>query len=259
MCTYNGKKYTRVGSGARGYFVIPFDEDDPNRGIKYPVYDHEAEMTQRWVDAASEYSAGPVTKVLVNFRGEETEALEMAYLKDDLRHRRATEGEYVLTYMMLTHCVLLAGSLKIEDTGGHNCVFQGKDERFRIFLIDMGSWSFHNLNAKYLKSFRNVARDFLFLRTRELELVHPFIIKLFKNGFTDQELFITELVKSCSELSSNFLCKDASVNFHERIDALMEKIEKDAKTAIYKLKAMEVIRTALDEDAPPIVLPKWMQ
>jgi hypothetical protein len=223
----------------------------------------EVKRTAEWTALARDYSSGEARMVQFEFNGETVNALEMGFINGEQLKERAvkmdergtlvqlnipelSEGEFVLLYLMLAHCSILSGCLMINDTGYHNCMYQGKEELFRIFLIDMAYWENKKLSQCHIENFSSFIERFWLLYVKDhLDAIKEFMRRCLSEKPADQEVFIAGLVKSCSELSDAFLSKDSGVHFHERIDGLLDKIRRDARAAVLKLKAATAVREAL--------------
>ena len=264
MYRYNGKEYYCAGGGTEGYIFLPVDEEFSSKtAIKYPVKRKEVKRTAEWTALARDYSSGVARMVKFEFNGKTENALEMGFIDGEQLKERAvkldergtlvqlnipelSEGEFVLLYLMLAHCSILSGCLMINDTGYHNCMYQGKEELFRIFLIDMAYWENKKLSQCHIENFSSFIERFWLLYVKDhLDAIKEFMRRCLSEKFTDQEIFITELVKSCLELSDQFLGKDSGVHYHERIDGLLDKIQKDSREAVIKLKATLAVKEAL--------------
>ena len=256
--------------------------DNPEQVFKYPVTEHEIEMAEMWAarnhSKKENYSAGPIKKVYfhvkedsngINFDFtlpvEETEptadtktaanrtkplhfGLQMTNLGErtfeDCKHE-LTVGEIVLLYLMLVQCTLRLAGIKVWDTAWRNCMCQGKDETFKIFLVDTEKWEVNSEDSCIMRNFKRLMLDFRWgcdrnttrlLCHEALSPIHRFL----KTDFTFEFSFLDAMQASCVDLSDHFFDHEkCSVDYHDRIDALLAGIKQETAKARMRLRASQ--------------------
>lgn len=252
MATYNGKRYFIIGKGDTGRVYRAVRDDNPdNTVIKHPVSRKEFELAEMWaernINEEDNYSAGPVKMVdFVLDSGEEVTGMQMTFLGtdtyEDISHK-LSPGETVLLYLMIIHCTLRAEGILIRDTAWHNCMCQGREENFMIGLVDTYEWRTRELETTISSNFNRMCWEFSIKYLKHLSKIHYMVDKRFD---TNQE-FLHAMIESCKELADDFLYSDKhseSVHYHERIDDLLAKIEKDASKARMRLQAFDALHSA---------------
>ena len=179
-CTYNGEVFEEIADGYSGVVyrskaLIKRDKlcsvctglvtgeanDDQDFVIKHPVSEIEIDLTIGHVTASKEYSAGSASKILIKINGYNSIALKMGYIRGELlkdrfkynektmqQERPLLTGENIIFYLILAHVTLQLCAFRISDTGKHNCICQGAEETFMIFLIDTGRWRLNKIDRK---------------------------------------------------------------------------------------------------------------
>lgn len=257
ITTIDGKRLYEIGRGDTGviYRVVQADlePDDPmcNVVIKHPVTQNEKELAVFWADkncnAHENYSAGPYKEVKFCIEpGKIVTGLQMTYLGDttyaDCSHNLSV-GETILLYLMLVHCTLRLAGIMLCDTALFNCMCQGKEQDFRIWLIDTLEWERCYDESYIVDNFRFIRKVFELLSKPALQRITPFI----ENDIQCERNLLQKMLESCEVLSSYFLhdMQDISVHYHERIDKLMDAIRKDTAKALMQLQAFEAREAGL--------------
>jgi hypothetical protein len=263
-----------TGELRKRVFKYPVTEEEVKMALEWAARNN---------DKAEDYSAGPVKKVYFNVSfdrrgyrdfefvdetgrplcecepGHDTKkpsytkpqhfGLEMTNLGyttyEDCRHR-LTLGEIVLLYLMLVLCTLRLAGIKIFDTAWHNCMCQGKEENFKIFLVDTEIWEMSPEESFIIKNFKKIISEFR--RDGEALLdkaLHP--IKQFLDvNFDFEGAFLDAMQASCVELTDHFLsdpqANRESVHYHDRIDSLLTAIGKETAQAHMRLQAFQAYR-----------------
>jgi hypothetical protein len=175
--------------------------------------------------------------------------LEMTNLGDttyeDCRHKLSL-GEIVLLYLMLVLCTLRLAGIKLFDTAWHNCMCQGKEEDFKIFLVDTEQWEMSPDESFIMQNFQKIISEF---RRDDEELLdealHP-IKDFLETSFDFEGAFLDAMQASCVELTDHFLCdpkaNEKSVHYHDRIDSLLTAIGKETAQAHVRLQAFQAYR-----------------
>jgi hypothetical protein len=266
----NNKRYIKIGGGDTGYVYSIIRDDDPigelgTRVFKYPSSKREVRMALEWAarnhNKEDNYSAGPVNvlyfKVWTDKEGNElfefmeeasddsSFGLEMANLGDvtydDCNHR-LTKGELVLMYLMLMNCIPRLIGIKIMDTGHDNCMCQGIEQDFKIYLVDTHEWKPRSYRPCIIHNFTEISLDFRMCLIEALQPINEFLW----TKFTDELTFLDAMVKSCEELSEKFLsdphAMEQSIHYHERIDKLLTSIKADVEKAKVQLQAFESLK-----------------
>ena len=150
---FEGKRYFEIGRGDTGvvYRAVSLDDPNPATVIKCPVSKHEIKLAEFWAskncNSEDNYSAGPYKVVEIDKKV----GLQMADLGDttydDCSHRLSV-GETVLLYLMLVHSTLRLTGILLRDTAYNNCICRGKEQEFKIYLVDTRDWDLSYLSVK---------------------------------------------------------------------------------------------------------------
>ena len=269
MANFEGKRLAEIGRGDTGviYCEVLTDNPDPKTIIKHPVSKKEKQLAGLWADRncneEDNYSAGPVKEVEFEIRpGKTVTGLQMAYLGDTTYQdcsEKLSVGENILLYLMLVHCTLRLAGLMLFDTAYNNCMCQGKEEDFRIFLVDTEAWETSEMESYIIDNFNLICREFQLGFNLALDKIKPFL----EEKFTCERAFLSAVVKSCEDLSEHFLYsnnesedeeledlaederfEDTSVHYHERIDHLLDAIKREKGKALMRLQAFEALDAA---------------
>ena len=255
--------------------------DNPQKVFKYPVSEHEIEMASKWADRnhreEENYSAGPIetiyfhtekgngsTKFFFSSPTKETEptddtktpeictkplhfGLQMTNLgettfedcKDAL-----SMGEIVLLYLMLVQCTLRLAGIRVWDTAWRNCMCQGKEHTFKIFLVDTEKWEVSRDDSCIIRNFGRFMIDFRWEKPKTTHLLFHEALspirRFLKTDFTFEFSFLDAMQASCVDLSDHFFDHEkCSVDYHDRIDALLACIKQETAKARMRLQASQ--------------------
>ena len=246
-----------IGSGDTGKVYRRVSIDDPdnhdNTVIKHPVSEQEVECAKLWAAKNHKkqynYSAGPIAMVLFTVRRKEVAGMQMTYLGDttfeDCSYTLCV-GENILLYLMLVHCTLRLAEIIIQDTAWHNCMCRGREQEFRIYLVDTAEWEISKTKFNFIHNFNHICDCFQLKINLALEKITSFLT----TEFTCEKTFLEAMLESCEVLSEHFLhshdedkcieveCdederfEDTSVHYQERIHDLLDVIRSETQEAL---------------------------
>ena len=240
---FEGKRYFEIGRGDTGvvYRAVSLDDPDPTTVIKCPVSKHEIKLAEFWAskncNSEDNYSAGPYKVVEID----KQVGLQMADLGDttydDCSHRLSV-GETVLMYLMLVHSTLRLTGILLRDTAYNNCICRGKEQDFKIYLVDTRDWDLSYFSVK--DNFGYICKQFELASKPPLSKIQPFL----KKEMIREETLLAEMLASCETLSNHFLYDgdvENACDYHDRVEHLLHVIRKETQQTRMRLQAFDAL------------------